>query len=101
MIKECIRCPTGTPVCYHWYIKGYTYKLECFCFRNQTVQAGQTVEMPVVYFVDPKWAKDRDATGAGEITLSYTFFPVAPGAQADASGAKPPSPLGGPARAGL
>ncbi len=79
----------------------YFSKLECFCFRNQTVAAGQTVEMPVVYFVDPKWAKDRDATGAGEITLSYTFFPIAPGAQADATASNRPSPLGGSPRAGL
>jgi cytochrome c oxidase assembly protein subunit 11 len=79
----------------------YFSKLECFCFRNQTVAAGQTVEMPVVYFVDPKWAKDRDATGAGEITLSYTFFPVAPEAEAEASPSNRPSPLGGSPRAGL
>ncbi len=54
----------------------YFQKLECFCFSNQTIAAGQTVEFPVVYFVDPQYADDPETTGKGEITLSYTFFPA-------------------------
>jgi len=54
----------------------YFEKLSCFCFTDQTIQAGQTVEMPVLYFVDPKYADDPDTKGKGEVTLSYTFYPA-------------------------
>jgi len=54
----------------------YFEKLSCFCFTDQTIQAGQTVEMPVLYFVDPKYAEDSDTKGKGEVTLSYTFYPA-------------------------
>lgn len=54
----------------------YFQKLECFCFTEQTLKAGETREFPVVYFVDPRFADDFETKGAGEITLSYTFFPV-------------------------
>ncbi len=53
----------------------YFSKLECFCFKNQTLQPGETAEFPVVYVVDPRFAKDRDTRTQNEITLSYTFFP--------------------------
>jgi cytochrome c oxidase assembly protein subunit 11 len=54
----------------------YFEKLSCFCFTDQTIQPGQTVEMPVLYFVDPKYADDPDTKGKGEVTLSYTFYPA-------------------------
>lgn len=54
----------------------YFQKLECFCFTSQTIQPHQTVEFPVVYFVDPKYADDPETKGKSEITLSYTFFPA-------------------------
>jgi cytochrome c oxidase assembly protein subunit 11 len=57
----------------------YFSKTECFCFRNQTLAPGQTAEFPVVYTVDPGYARDRDTRGQSEITLSYTFFPAVVG----------------------
>ena len=54
----------------------YFSKLECFCFKNQTLNPGETAEFPVVYVVDPRFAKDPDNRTQGEITLSYTFFPA-------------------------
>jgi len=86
----------------------YFSKLECFCFKNQTLAPGQSAEFPVVYTVDHRYAEDRDTRGQGEITLSYTFFPAAVGAGSgkqlsESSPAAPlgASPLGGSARGGL
>ena len=79
----------------------YFSKLECFCFKNQTIKPGETVEFPVVYFVDPRYAADRDAVAAGPITLSYTFFPAVTGPRVAAARTTVPAGLGVAARAGL
>lgn len=79
----------------------YFRKLECFCFEEQTIAAGETVEFPVVYFVDPAYASDPDTKGRSEITLSYTFFPIADQSRAVAAASKPSPALGEPPRAGL
>lgn len=52
-------------------------KIDCFCFTEQTLAPGESVRMPVNFFIDPEIVKDPDARNITEITLSYTFFPVA------------------------
>lgn len=68
-------------------VGAYFNKINCFCFTEQTMKAGETREMAVVFYIDPSIADDREQDGLNTITLSYTFYrqrePARPVAEAD------------------
>jgi len=58
-------------------VGAYFAKINCFCFTQQTLAAGETREMTVVFYVDPSIVKDHDQDRLNTITLSYTFYRLA------------------------
>lgn len=71
----------------------YFEKINCFCFTTQTMKPGESRDMAVVFYVDPKLAKDSEQNDLSTITLSYTFYPVR---QSD----EPVAQSGGPKKSG-
>jgi cytochrome c oxidase assembly protein subunit 11 len=57
-------------------IGAYFQKINCFCFTEQRLKAGEKQDMTVVFYVDPALAKDAEQDGLDTITLSYTFYPI-------------------------
>ena len=58
---------------YPYSAGAYFTKIDCFCFELQVLQPGETVKMPVTFYVDPEIVEDREAKFVDTITLSYTF----------------------------
>ena len=52
----------------------YFSKIQCFCFEEQRLNAGETVDMPVFFYLDPDLLNDMNMKGVETVTLSYTFF---------------------------
>jgi cytochrome c oxidase assembly protein subunit 11 len=52
----------------------YFNKIQCFCFEEQKLKAGEHIDMPVFFFIDPEFLDDPQMQDVSEITLSYTFF---------------------------
>jgi cytochrome c oxidase assembly protein subunit 11 len=86
---------------------GFFNKVACFCFAEQLLEPGQSVEMPVSFFIDPQILSDRDGRSISLIVLSYTFYPVegkagvagkATNGAAGEQGRREPAPAGGRGR---
>ena len=67
----------------------YFDKISCFCFSDQTLKPHETVDMPVVFFLDPALEKDETMNGVDEVVLSYTFYQQNAAKIAATEGAKP------------
>jgi cytochrome c oxidase assembly protein subunit 11 len=72
--------PTSRPVAgtasfnvFPYAAGGYFTKIECFCFTEQVLQPGETLQMPVSFYVDPAMVEDTEGRFVHEIVLSYTF----------------------------
>lgn len=65
----------------------YFNKIQCFCFTQQTLAAGQITDFPVAFYIDPAMITDPDLAHVDTITLSYTFYEAASDALDQAAGA--------------
>jgi cytochrome c oxidase assembly protein subunit 11 len=71
---------------------GFFNKVECFCFTEQRLEAGESAELPVSFFIDPAIVNDPDGASIQYITLSYTFYPVDNPKSGVAANRNPPPP---------
>lgn len=67
----------------------YFSKIQCFCFEEQRLNKGETVDMPVFFYIDPEFLKDPNMSKIDTITLNYTFFK----AKYDKEGHLSPTPM--------
>ena len=73
-------------------VGAYFQKINCFCFTEQSLKAGEKRDMAVVFYVDPSMAKDPDGAAINTITLSYTFYPQREPSRPVADGTPPGQP---------
>ena len=67
----------------------YFNKMQCFCFTEQKLAAGERIDMPVAFFIDPAIQNDPELRSLTHITLSYTFFPSKKGPPAKSAATAP------------
>ena len=77
-LNESSKPTTGTAVYNVTPLKAgkYFHKTQCFCFDEQTLTPGESMNMPVLFYIDPTIADDRNMDDVRDITLSYSFFPA-------------------------
>ncbi|MCZ7596184.1 MAG: cytochrome c oxidase assembly protein [Hyphomicrobium sp.] len=73
----------------------YFTKVQCFCFTEQRLEPGQSIEMAVSFFVDPAFATDEETQRLSELTLSYSFYPVTAPKKAEGQAAAATTSRGG------
>jgi cytochrome c oxidase assembly protein subunit 11 len=71
----------------------YFSKLECFCFTEQTLKPGETMESAVVFYIDPRLVEDADIKDLSSVTLSYTYFPSKAGKPVAEAATSSPKPI--------
>jgi hypothetical protein len=58
----------------HAQVGWFFNKIQCFCFEEQRLRPGESIDLPVFFYIDPEFATDRRLRNVDDITLSYVFF---------------------------